>query len=132
MLLITSSPFQDCDFTTNAPAGQIWSFDGSTLKIGNKCLDVTDGVNQNGVKLQVWTCASGNPNQQFGHSGGNVLNQPNDIITWLAHPSKCMDLTNGDITNGNQVWAVYYEWQTLNVQQIQLWTCAAGNTNQVS
>ncbi|KAJ6602334.1 ricin B lectin domain-containing protein [Mycena sp. CBHHK59/15] len=105
---------QDCDFT--GPSNQVWSFVGSTIRQGDKCIDVTDGRNIDGVELQVWTCADGNTNQQFQHSGGAILNQSNDIIHWLAHPDKCMDLTNGDETNGNQ---------------IQMWTCFSGNTNQM-
>ncbi|KAJ7880635.1 hypothetical protein B0H13DRAFT_2050260, partial [Mycena leptocephala] len=69
---------QDCDFT--GPSSQVWSFVGSTIRQGDKCIDVTDGRNADGVKLQ--------------HSGGAILNQPNDIIHWLAHLIS---------TNGNQV-----------------------------
>ncbi|KAF8191951.1 ricin B lectin domain-containing protein [Mycena galopus ATCC 62051] len=105
---------QDCDFT--GPSNQVWSFSGSTIRQGDKCIDVTDGRNVDGVKLQAWTCADGNTNQQFQHLGGAVLNQPDDIIHWLAHPDKCMDLTNGAETNGTQ---------------IQMWTCFSGNTNQM-
>ncbi|KAJ7193906.1 ricin B lectin domain-containing protein [Mycena pura] len=105
---------QDCDFA--GPSNQVWSFVGSTIRQGDKCLDVTDGQNVDGVKLQVWTCVDGNTNQEFQHSGGAILNQPNDIIEWLTHPNKCMDLTDGDETNGNQ---------------IQMWTCFSGNTNQM-
>lgn len=32
---------------------------------GNKCLDVTNGLTVDGTKLQIWTCTSGNTNQQF-------------------------------------------------------------------
>jgi len=32
---------------------------------GNKCLDVTDGVNADGVKMQIWSCWGQNPNQQW-------------------------------------------------------------------
>ena len=46
---------------------QNWSFEGGSIKVhGDKCLDVTGGSTQNGVKLQVWTCSDNkNPNQQF-------------------------------------------------------------------
>ncbi|KAJ7268996.1 hypothetical protein C8J57DRAFT_1227753 [Mycena rebaudengoi] len=32
----------------------------------DKCLDVTSGVNSDGTKLQIWTCASGNTNYRSG------------------------------------------------------------------
>lgn len=71
--------------------------------MGSLCMDVTDGSTANGARLQVWTCASGNANQQFSHSGGDVLDIPTDRISWAAHPGKCMDLTDGSDANGNQV-----------------------------
>ena len=47
-----------------AKTNQLWTFDGSGVRIfGNKCLDVKDGVNQDGTKLQIWTCATGSKNQ---------------------------------------------------------------------
>ncbi|KAF7336388.1 hypothetical protein MVEN_02187400 [Mycena venus] len=36
-----------------APSGTVTIFE-------DKCLDVTDGVNADGTKLQIWTCAPGN------------------------------------------------------------------------
>jgi hypothetical protein len=83
---------------------------GTFTTYGDKCLDVTNGDNVDGVLLQIWTCAAGNTNQQFqvGHSNG--LN----TIEW-AGSGKCLDLTNSNSTIGNQ---------------IQLWDCTSGNTNQ--
>ena len=50
---------------------QEWTFTNGavTLYNGAKCLDVTNGNNFNGNKLQVWDCGSGNPNQNFYYTG---------------------------------------------------------------
>ncbi|KAF7294645.1 hypothetical protein MIND_01001200 [Mycena indigotica] len=95
---------QDC--TTSA--SQSWTITGTgTLSIyGDKCLDVVDGRTASGTRLQLWTCASGNGNQQFTLSG--------QTIQWTGH-SSCVDVTDGVLTNGNRM---------------QIWECAAGNRNQ--
>ncbi|KAJ7915240.1 ricin B lectin domain-containing protein [Mycena leptocephala] len=72
------------------------------LKIfGDKCLDVKDGVNADGTKLQIWTCAAGNTNQQWISAGSPGSPQ----IVW-AGKNKCVDVTNHNVTNGNvmQIW----------------------------
>ena len=55
---------------TGADAQQ-WTFEGGSVNLfGNtKCLDIIDGVNADGTKLQIWDCGSGNPNQQFYYTG---------------------------------------------------------------
>ncbi|KAF7307942.1 Carbohydrate-binding module family 13 protein [Mycena kentingensis (nom. inval.)] len=81
----------------------------SALKVfGDKCLDVKDGANVNGAKLQVWTCAAGNTNQQFVTAGWD------QTITW-ANKNKCLDVTDGKALNG---------------QPIQIWDCDWENDNQ--
>ncbi len=35
---------------------------------GNKCLDVTDGKNADGTKMQIWTCSTNNPNQKWDYN----------------------------------------------------------------
>ncbi|KAF7351948.1 hypothetical protein MVEN_01156800 [Mycena venus] len=104
---------EDCG--TNATVFNTWvapNGAGSvgTLNIfGDKCLDVTNGVNADGTKLQIWTCATGNTNQMWLPAGND------DSITWSGQ-NKCVDLTNGNITNGNQ---------------IQIWDCdVPANNNQ--
>ncbi|KAK7038571.1 hypothetical protein R3P38DRAFT_547780 [Favolaschia claudopus] len=63
------------------------------LKIfGNKCLDVTDGINTDGTRLQIWICASGNTNQLWEPEFGSV-----GSIQW-AGKNKCVDLTDGNTT----------------------------------
>jgi hypothetical protein len=58
-----------------APSGPIKIF-------GNKCLDVTNGVNSDGTPLQIWTC-SGGPNQNFNVNADST-------ITW-TNSNKCVD-----------------------------------------
>jgi len=93
---------------------QQWKFSSSgaiSLYNGGKCLDVTNGANTNGNKLQVWDCSSGNANQQFDYTkfGDNH-------IKWTK--GKCIDLTDGSMANGNRV---------------QIWDCngAENNNNQI-
>jgi hypothetical protein len=44
---------------------------------GDKCLDVPNGGDWNGNKLQIWTCYEGNGNQQWQIGHGK--------ISWAAH-----------------------------------------------
>ncbi|KAJ7065646.1 ricin B lectin domain-containing protein [Mycena amicta] len=79
------------------------------LKIfGDKCLDVVNGVNADGTKLQIWTCATGNTNQMWVPGGQEIP------IAWSGK-GKCIDLTGGNTTAGNQ---------------FQVWTCDNQNDNQ--
>ncbi|KAJ7925551.1 ricin B lectin domain-containing protein [Mycena leptocephala] len=80
------------------------------LKIfGDKCIDVKDGVNADGTKLQIWDCTEGNTNQQFV-----VVSNAGGLIQWVG-TNKCIDLTNGAMADNTQ---------------LQIWTCGIGNTNQ--
>ncbi|KAF8586849.1 carbohydrate-binding module family 13 protein [Ramaria rubella] len=70
-----------------------------------KCLDVINGVNAPGTKLQLWDCTDG-PNQQWLPDPAN--------IRWDGISQQfpmCVDLTNGVTTRGNQ---------------LQIWNCTAG------
>jgi len=84
--------------------------DGQTGTIstsgGEQCLDVTNGVNADGTKLQTWACTPGDTNQQFSVTG--------EQIEWVG-TSKCVDLTNGNSTSGNP---------------IQIWDCTGGPNQQ--
>ncbi|KAF7301003.1 hypothetical protein MIND_00663700 [Mycena indigotica] len=96
------------------PATQQWVTTGGAQQagqiriFGDKCLDVTNGNTANGAKLQIWTCAAGNTNQQWVSSDWVTSH-----ITW-ANNNKCVDLTDGDSTDGKQV---------------QIWDCDAAGTN---
>ncbi|KAH8831476.1 ricin B lectin domain-containing protein [Flagelloscypha sp. PMI_526] len=104
-----------CDGRHGFP-NQKWVFDGDHLKQVDSelCLDVTDGKNEDGTKLQAWTCFAENTNQQFVHAGGAFLRFPLDRLQWQA-TDKCVDLTDGSTTAGNQ---------------LQVWECNDQNTNQ--
>ncbi|KAL0066350.1 hypothetical protein AAF712_006609 [Marasmius tenuissimus] len=100
---------QDC----NGSNEQNWVYSvGSSaaqqLKVnGDKCLDVQNGRNADGTKLQVWTCTNGNTNQLWTPNGDGTFQ-------W-AGTNKCVDLTGGNVANQNQ---------------LQIWTCDSNNVNQ--
>ncbi|KAG7088985.1 hypothetical protein E1B28_012931 [Marasmius oreades] len=99
---------QDCGAGVSE---QNWAFTQSSQPqplrvLGDKCLDVIDGNNADGTKLQIWTCVPGSTNQLFIPFA--------DSIQW-AGTNKCIDLTDGNISNGNQ---------------LQIWTCDSNNSNQ--
>ncbi|KAJ7905869.1 ricin B lectin domain-containing protein [Mycena leptocephala] len=97
--------FPNANFTWMAPFAPLT---GTISTFGNKCLDVPNGSNVNGVKLQIWTCAAGNTNQMF-----QIGRQQ---VQW-AGSGKCLDLTGGNSTIGNP---------------IQLWDCSTNNNiNQI-
>ncbi|KAG8859218.1 hypothetical protein FRC20_011863 [Serendipita sp. 405] len=85
---------------------------------GDKCLDVRDGRNRNGTKLQIWTCYDGNPNQlwqingagDFVWSGHNKYDSLSSLSLGVfcidAERIRCMDLTDGNLNSGTpvQIW----------------------------
>ncbi|KAG8695993.1 hypothetical protein FRC09_008801 [Ceratobasidium sp. 395] len=90
---------------------QKWTFTGGNVKAyGDKCLDVVDGKNADGSKLQVWTCGNNNPNQKWYYTGYG-----DNHLAWTDH-GKCVDLTGGSMNNGNVA---------------QVWSCSGKNPNQV-
>ncbi|KAJ6544675.1 ricin B lectin domain-containing protein [Mycena vulgaris] len=102
---------KDCG--TNATALNSWVVPNGSQQVGplkifgDKCLDVTGGVDADGTKLQIWTCATGNTNQMW-------IPVSDSAITWSGK-NKCVDLTDGNIADGNQV---------------QIWDCDVNNSNQ--
>ncbi|KAJ7682346.1 ricin B lectin domain-containing protein [Mycena polygramma] len=105
------------DCNTDTLANQDWNatyaFKGDTTPspitiFGNKCIDVTNGVNADGTKLQIWTC-SGGPNQQWANTLAHTFK-------WAAHPDKCIDLTDGKLIDGTP---------------LQLYTCTDNDSNQI-
>ncbi|KAF7326219.1 hypothetical protein MKEN_00474600 [Mycena kentingensis (nom. inval.)] len=103
---------QDCG--TNATQLNSWTVPNGVgapgpLKIfGDKCLDVKDGLNADGTKLQIWTCDAANANQMWVPGGSG------NTIAWSGK-NKCVDLPNGNTTDGNV---------------LQVWTCDSNNNNQ--
>jgi hypothetical protein len=81
------------------------------------------GVNQDGTKLQIWECNAGNPNQQFNVSASAFI--------WNK-TNKCLDLTNGNIQDGNQVSSFRGKVvkEDSPTHQMQVWTCGSSNANQ--
>ncbi|KAF9261579.1 hypothetical protein L218DRAFT_905355 [Marasmius fiardii PR-910] len=80
-----------------------------TIKLAgtDKCLDVKDGSNADGTRLQLWTCTEGNANQQWINAGAYSFQ-------WVG-TDKCIDLPDGSIIDGTQ---------------LQIWTCDYNNPNQ--
>jgi hypothetical protein len=76
--------------------------------LGNKCLDVVDGVDGNGTKLQLWDCTPNNDNQRWVLQGGQ--------LQWLGH-SRCLDVTDGLVATDGTV--------------MQIWDCTSYNDNQM-
>ncbi|KAM6503981.1 carbohydrate-binding module family 13 protein [Amanita muscaria] len=82
--------------TCTGGASQTWVFTNGEVRVfGNKCLDVTNGGNYDGNKLQIWTCYNGDTNQQWYYDIWS--NQ----LSWTNH-GKCADLTTGNLADGNQ------------------------------
>ncbi|KAJ1303439.1 hypothetical protein OPQ81_011630 [Rhizoctonia solani] len=76
---------------------QKWTFGAKShvVKIhGNKCLDVKDGKNADGTKLQIWTCNESSSNQKFWYSFWDYT------LSWEGK-GKCVDLPSGNLKNGN-------------------------------
>jgi hypothetical protein len=89
---------------------QNWVFNnGQVVVFGNKCLDVTNGVNNDGTKVQIWTCEDGSINQQWDYTWWD------NHLTWINH-EKCMGVPGGSLSDGNQ---------------IQIWSCGSSDPNQV-
>ncbi|KAF8197758.1 ricin B lectin domain-containing protein, partial [Mycena galopus ATCC 62051] len=92
-----------------AIGSNIWAFGGAF------CLDVTDGDEVDGTRMQLWQCTQDNTNQEWTVSG--------KTIQW-TDTSFCLDLTNGDTTNGNVVQI----WVTRPLGPNQQWTMTTGTT----
>lgn len=96
--------------TCTGANAQKWTFTGGTVRVhGNKCLDVTDGINRDGTRLQIWTCSANNPNQQW------YYNKWDNLLDWLGK-GKCVDVPDGNLADGNR---------------LQVWGCWNKNPNQI-
>lgn len=62
--------------------------------------------------MKIWTCFAGLAAQQWFYTGDNRIA--------LEGQGQCLDLTNGDLTNGNQVQS----WQCTDNNNNQVWTRA--------
>ncbi|KAJ6554375.1 ricin B lectin domain-containing protein [Mycena capillaripes] len=105
-------PSQDWDFTfwttTIGEESSGKNVGPQQIKVfRNKCIDVKDGINADGTKLQIWTCTEGDANQQW-------ISDTDNTFQWSG-TNKCIDLTDGKITDGNV---------------LQIYTCDSKNSNQ--
>ena len=64
----------------------------------------------NGVGMKIWTCFNNLPAQQWFYT--------NDNRVALENQGFCLDLTNGVLSNGNQLQT----WQCTNNNNNQVWT----------
>ncbi|MCU7728666.1 RICIN domain-containing protein [Actinoplanes sp. KI2] len=79
--------------------------------LNGKCLDVTNGSTANGNQPQMWTCTSGNANQQWTLAdNGSVQGR-----------GKCLDIANNSTANG----AVVHLWDCYDTVATQKWTLGA-------
>src|SRR3954449_9864304 len=79
--------------------------------LNGKCLDVTNGSTANGNQPQLWTCTSGNANQQWTLAdNGSVQGR-----------GKCLDIANNSTANG----AVVHLWDCYDTVATQKWTLGA-------
>ncbi|KDQ31546.1 carbohydrate-binding module family 13 protein [Pleurotus ostreatus PC15] len=97
-------------FDCNATAAQNWIIRPGTTKVQlagtNFCLDAGSSP-ANGVGMKIWECFDNLPAQQW------FLTADDRIA--LENQGLCLDLTNGNVTNGNQV---------------QTWQCTDNDINQ--
>lgn len=84
--------------TCTGAASQKWVFNGGTVRVfGGKCLDVSDGLNVDGTKLQIWGCGpDNNANQKW------YYNKWDNVLEWEGK-GKCIDVTDGSDADGTRV-----------------------------
>jgi hypothetical protein len=86
-------------FSAGAPAGEGTGAVGTIKIFGNKCLDVTNGVDQSGTKLQIYGCSTANKNQQWQVTTGD---SSIESVQWV-NSTRCVDLTGGSQVAGTPV-----------------------------
>jgi len=104
---------QDCDADTPALGRHFLLPESGTGFIrwaghSNMCLDVAQGLAENGNRIQIWRCKEGHPNMQF-----IMPTDGRGKIQWagVEHPKMCLDVTQGYSAPGTP---------------IQLWECQPG------
>ena len=85
----------DCNNDHN----QLWTIHDHAISAynGSMCLEVTDGDNSDGAKVQIWGCSPGNVNQQWDYDR---------LFLFWGGKKRCLDLTDGSTENGSrlQIW----------------------------
>ncbi|KAF9556534.1 FAD-binding domain-containing protein [Agrocybe pediades] len=99
-------------YDCNGSGAQKWVINrGSTTSIRvsgtNFCLDAGSSP-ANGVGMKIWQCFDNLAAQTWTYNSANMIA--------LSVQNQCLDLTDGSLTNSNQV---------------QTWQCSPGNNNQV-
>ncbi|KAF9457289.1 G-X-X-X-Q-X-W domain-containing protein [Collybia nuda] len=98
-------------YDCNGSGAQNWIVNRGNTKVQvagtNFCLDAGSSPG-NGVGMKIWTCYSGLAAQAWYYTDDNRIA--------LTGQGQCLDLTGGNLSNGNR---------------IQTWQCTNGNNNQV-
>ncbi|GLB36919.1 putative G-X-X-X-Q-X-W domain-containing protein [Lyophyllum shimeji] len=98
-------------YDCNGTGAQKWIFRNGRTSVQvagtNFCLDAGSSPG-NGIGMKIWTCYRGLAAQEWIYFNNKFR---------LARSTQCLDLTDGNLSNGNPV---------------QTWHCSAGNPNQRS
>ncbi|KAJ8520470.1 hypothetical protein ONZ45_g2708 [Pleurotus djamor] len=98
-------------YDCNGTGAQNWVVQSGSTKVQlagtNFCLDAGSAP-ANGIGMKIWTCFDNLPAQQWYYTG--------DLRVAVEGKGQCLDLTNGNLANSNQ---------------LQTWQCTDGNTNQI-
>lgn len=98
---------QTWTFTAGSPSVEGTNGAGGTGSIsvfGNMCLDVTNGVNESGTRLQIYDCTEGDANQMWQAS---TISNGLQTVSWVGS-TRCIDLTGGTQTADTPVrWFLY-------------------------
>ncbi|KAJ7307922.1 hypothetical protein DFH08DRAFT_824006 [Mycena albidolilacea] len=81
--------------------GTLQIFGDKCMKSFEKCLDVT-GTNTDDTKLQIRTCAAENTKWLIISKDQKWVSALGSLA-WSGK-DKCLNVTNGNITDGNQIW----------------------------
>ena len=79
---------------------------GPIIIFNNFCLEVAGGNTAPGTEVEANSCDPSNTNQAWQWNSNGTVN-------W-AGTNQCLDLTNGNLTNGNQV-SSYFADQSSNL-----------------
>ena len=114
-------------WTPNSNNQQLWYvattvFPGNYYELVNyngKCLDDTNGGTNNGNKVQLYTCQSGNKNQAWSY---NKYSGPNgNYVMWINYNGVCLD-DAAPYTDGGkmQMWECHFPPNNDNAEAWQV------------
>jgi hypothetical protein len=85
----------------------------STYPYAPRCLDVTDGINADGTKLQVWGCTNTpGMNWKLAYAYGSGYTTHDKVQSKLS--GRCLDVPANSLVDG---------------LQLQIWHCSSGTSN---